>query len=146
MKKLVILILSYMLISGCTPGNNVPGSTLAGATAGGLAGGLLFHGSPAGIVGGALLGGIVGDAIGNQMDARDHAMMGNAIVSAPIRKTTQWTNDRTGTTYRVTPTRDYYSNDCYCREYTSKINVNGQWQTAYGRACKMPDGSWKIVS
>lgn len=34
----------------------------------------------------------------------------------------------------------------YCREYTKSVRINGQMQTAYGRACLQPDGDWKIVS
>lgn len=135
-----------LLLTGCTPGNNVPGSTVAGAVGGGLIGGLLFKGSPVGIIGGALLGGIVGNAIGNQMDANDRAYMMNAIEVAPIHETIVWTNEDTGVVYRVTPTRVYYYEGSYCREYTSRVYINGRWQTAYGRACRTPYGSWRIVS
>lgn len=133
-------------LSGCTPGNNVPGSTAAGAVAGGLAGGLLFNGSAAGIIGGALLGGIIGNVIGNQMDARDRAYMQNAIIVTPVHETVVWTNDDTHVVYRVTPTRNYYYEGNYCREYTTRVNINGQWRTAYGHACKMPNGTWRVVS
>lgn len=151
MKKIIILMTvavtsAGLVVSGCTPGNNVPGATAAGAVAGGLAGGLLFQGSAAGIIGGALLGGIIGNMVGNQMDARDRAYMQNAIIVTPLDETVVWTNEDTGVTYRVTPTRNYYSSGNYCREYTSRVYINGRWQTAYGRACKMPDGSWRIVS
>lgn len=151
MKKILILITvtvtsAGLAVSGCTPGQNVPGATAAGAVAGGLAGGLLFKGSAAGIIGGALLGGIIGNAIGNKMDARDRAYMQNAIIVTPVNETVVWTNEDTGVTYRVTPVRNYYSSGNYCREYTSRVYVNGQWQTAYGRACQMPDGSWRLMN
>lgn len=135
-----------LLTTGCTPGNNVPGSTAAGAVAGGLVGGLLFKGSAAGIIGGALLGGIIGNRIGNQMDARDRAYMQNAIIVTPIHETVVWTNVDTGVTYRVTPTDEYYSSGHYCRSYTTKVYMNGDWQTAYGRSCKMSDGTWRVVN
>jgi len=151
MKKITTLLAAGavsagLVVSGCTPGNNVPGSTAAGAVAGGLAGGLLFHGSAAGIIGGALLGGIVGNVIGNKMDQQDRANMQNAIIMTPVNETVVWTNEDTGVTYRVTPVRDYYSGSNYCREYTTRVNVNGRWQTAYGTVCKMPDGTWRVVS
>ena len=135
-----------LILSGCTPGQNVPGATAAGAVAGGLAGGLLFKGSAAGIIGGALLGGIIGNAIGNQMDARDRARMENVIIVTPVNETVVWTNEETGVTYRVTPIKNYYYEGNYCREYTSRVYVNGRWQTAYGRACRMPDGSWELMN
>lgn len=33
-----------------------------------------------------------------------------------------------------------------CREYTTTVIVGGQEQSAYGTACRQPDGSWKISS
>ncbi len=72
--------------------------------------------------------------------------MQNAIIVTPVHETVVWTNEETGVMYRVTPTRVYYYEGRYCREYTSRVYMNGQWRTAYGRACKMPDGSWRIVS
>ena len=150
MKKVITLTVvavtaAGLAVSGCTPGNNVPGSTAAGAVAGGLAGGLLFKGSAVGIIGGALLGGIIGNAIGNQMDARDRAYMQNAIIVTPVHETVVWTNEDTGVTYRVTPTRNYYYEGNYCREYTSRVYLNGRWQTAYGRTCRYPDNTWKVI-
>jgi surface antigen len=141
----VTITASGLMVAGCTPENNVPGATVAGAVAGGLVGGLIFKG-PAGVIGGALLGGIIGNAIGNQMDQQDRMRMEAAIVEIPVDETTTWTNVRTGVTYRVTPMREYYYLGDYCREYTSRVNVNGRWETAYGRACQMPDGTWKITS
>lgn len=32
-----------------------------------------------------------------------------------------------------------------CREYTVPITVGGRAETAYGKACRQPDGSWQIV-
>ena len=34
----------------------------------------------------------------------------------------------------------------YCREYQQTITVDGKTETAYGTACRQPDGSWKIVN
>lgn len=31
----------------------------------------------------------------------------------------------------------------YCREYTENITINGAPHTAYGTACRQPDGAWK---
>ena len=135
-----------LLLTGCTPGQNVPGATAAGAVAGGLAGGLLFKGSTAGIVGGALLGGIVGNVIGNQMDARDRANMQQAIVVVPVNQTTTWTNTQTGVTYRVTPVRVYRSSGYPCREYRTQVYVNGRWHTEYGRICRTPNATWRVVN
>lgn len=34
----------------------------------------------------------------------------------------------------------------YCREYTKNVNIGGKIQQAYGTACQLPDGTWKIMS
>ena len=31
-----------------------------------------------------------------------------------------------------------------CREYQTTITIGGKPQKAYGRACRQPDGTWKI--
>lgn len=33
----------------------------------------------------------------------------------------------------------------YCREYTHTVVVGGVRQSAYGHACREPDGSWQII-
>ncbi|HLO77684.1 MAG TPA: hypothetical protein VK196_14600 [Magnetospirillum sp.] len=33
----------------------------------------------------------------------------------------------------------------YCREYQTTVRVDGASQPAYGTACLMPDGQWRIV-
>lgn len=33
----------------------------------------------------------------------------------------------------------------YCREYQTTVMVGGAPQPAYGTACRMPDGTWRIV-
>ena len=32
-----------------------------------------------------------------------------------------------------------------CREYITTATVNGEQQQTYGRACRQPDGSWKLI-
>ena len=36
--------------------------------------------------------------------------------------------------------------ESYCREYQSTAKVDGKPAPSYGKACRQPDGSWKIVS
>lgn len=152
MKKLVAMVLIpgafALTLAGCTPGNNQAGATAAGAGLGAVAGGLLFHGDgqAAGIIGGAILGGIIGNRIGAHMDAQDKANMRSAIVNTPVNSQAQWTNNKTNVTYQVRPIRNYKSRGRYCREYQTRVKVGGKWKSAYGKACRKPDGSWHIVS
>ena len=135
-------------LAGCTPGHNIPGATAAGAAAGGLLGAAFFHGRGAwiGVLGGALVGGIVGNQIGKHMDRQDEINMQNAIVHTPVGEEATWTNDRTDITYNVRPVKNYHSKGRYCREYQTRVKIGDEWKDAYGKACRMPDGNWKVVN
>lgn len=133
-------------MTGCTPGNNTMGATGAGAIAGGLVGSAISSGSPYGIIGGALIGGLVGNQIGQAMDRQDQANMQNAVTSVPVGQQAQWTNTKTNTTYQVRPVKNYRAHNQYCREYQTTVTVGGEVKKAYGRACRQPDGSWKVIS
>jgi len=150
----MITVMAFEMV-GCTPGNNVPGSTAAGALAGGLIGNELFHGKNAfaGVLAGALVGGIVGNQIGEYMDRQDKINMQSAIVNTPVNQQASWTSDKAGpngqpVTYTVRPVRNYTSarTNEYCREYQTTVIVGNKPQQGYGKACRQPDGSWKIRS
>ncbi len=152
MKKIIISTVTATMLTlglaGCTPGYNTPGATAIGAAAGGLLGGAVFGGSGGavpGIIGGALLGGGLGYVIGRHMDRQDQANMQSAIINTPVNEQAEWTNQNSHVTYQVRPTRNYHSSGRYCREYQTRVKIGERWKTAYGRACRMPDGSWKIV-
>jgi len=123
---------------------------LGGAAAGGLIAAAVTK-SPAGIIGGALLGGLVGGAVGNYLDQRDRELQQQATMraleTAPSGNSIPWRNPNTGNSGSVTPVKTYQEpNGQYCREYQQVITVGGEKQMAYGTACRMPDGSWKITS
>ena len=151
MKKWTVLattaLCSAALVTGCTPGHNTTGSTLVGAGAGGLLGAVLFHGSGAwiGVAAGALVGAVLGNQVGKYMDRQDKLNMQHAISSVPVGEEATWTNDK-DVTYSVRPIKQYHKNHHYCREYQTRVKINGKWRSAYGKACRKPDGSWKIVS
>lgn len=151
MKKITTIGATLILatsLSGCTPGHNVPGATFAGATAGGLLGAAFFHGTGAwiGVLGGALIGGVVGNQIGQYMDRQDEINMQKAIVNTPVGKEATWTNQRRDITYTVRPIKNYRRKGRYCREYQTKVKIGGKLRKAYGKACRMPDGAWKVVN
>ena len=153
MKQLITYTCAAFLaaatMSGCTPGNNTGGATMTGAALGGLLGGALTGGDDkwAGALAGALVGGAIGNQIGKRMDAQDKKNMESAITTTPVGSQAQWTNQQTDITYKVTPTKQYKTaSNQYCREYTTSVKVDGQWQNAYGKACRQSDGSWKMVS
>lgn len=138
-------------LAGCGPQgmNNETGGALAGGVMGGILGGMLFHGDGqvAGVIGGTLLGGLLGSRVGAYMDRQDQINMQRAIIHTPVDQEATWTNKRRHATYTVTPLRNYHGkNGRYCREYQTTVTVNGKKQSAYGKACRQPDGSWHIVN
>lgn len=149
-KSLITLAMAGLFaLTACTEGNNTGGATVAGATAGALLGAAAFSGSDAwlGIVGSALVGGLAGYGIGKYMDRQDQANMATALSKTPQGKQATWTNPKSDITYTVVPKKNYHNSEGqYCREYQTTITVGGEEQKAYGRACRQPDGQWKIVS
>ncbi len=126
---------------------NIIGS-LGGAALGGIVGNQFGSGSgkglltAVGVVGGALAGGYVG----RQMDPADHACVGRTLEHTPTGQTVAWQNPQNGAQYRVTPTGNFQgSNGQPCRNFTTQAVIDGRNQDVAGTACRQPDGSWKTV-
>lgn len=124
----------------------------SGAVIGGILGSKVGKGSGAawGTGAGVLLGALLGSEIGASLDNADRAyaaQANNQALAAPIGESIAWNNPNSGNYGTITPTRDGYSQSGrYCREYQQTVNVGGRQQSAYGTACRQPDGSWEIVS
>ncbi len=96
------------------------------------------------IVGGTIIGIIVGGSIGRAMDQVDQNCVGQALEHAEDGQSITWTSSDQN--YQVTPTRTYRASDGRdCREYTTAARLGGRLQSVYGRACRLPDGSWQLV-
>src|SRR6267154_2987351 len=126
---------------------NIIGS-LGGAALGGIVGNQFGSGSgkglltAVGVVGGALAGGYVG----RQMDPADHACVGRTLESTPTGQTVAWHDPQNGAQYRVTPTGNFQGNNGQpCRNFTTQAVIDGRNQDVAGTACRQPDGSWKTV-
>ncbi len=126
---------------------NIIGS-LGGAALGGIVGNQFGSGSgkglltAVGVVGGALAGGYVG----RQMDPADHACVGRTLEHTPTGQTVAWHNPQNGAQYRVTPTGNFQGNNGQpCRNFTTQAVIDGRNQDVAGTACRQPDGSWKTV-
>jgi surface antigen len=123
--------------------------SLLGAAAGGLAGSQIGDGRSqlAAVAGGTLLGFLMGGTIGRNMDEVDQNCVGQVLEHAEDGQQIAWNNTQTGAQYQVVPTRTVQGSDGrYCREYTATSVVSGRDQQTYGRACRQPDGSWKLVN
>jgi surface antigen len=147
---LVFMLTSCATISDTTKDN--PKAVLGSLGGAGVGAGIaaLAGASPAWIVGAALMGGLLGGAIGHGLDNRDKEMAAKAARQAFENNRTgqasTWNNPDSGNSGSVTPTRTYQQGGTYCREYQQTITVGGEKKQAFGTACRQPDGSWKIQS
>ena len=141
-------------LAGCegNQGSKQNIGTLLGAVGGAVAGAQFGsgRGQLVGVAAGTLLGALVGSEIGKSLDRADHAAMDRAnqqATTAPIGQRIAWRNPDSGNSGVIVPTREGTSSAGeYCREYQQTVTVGGKTEQAFGRACRQPDGSWKVVN
>lgn len=147
----MIPLLAFSL-NACQASNQEVGTLLGaigGAVIGDAAGG---KGSNVlAIAVGALAGAWLGGELGKSLDRADRAYMRNstqyALESSRSGDTSQWVNPDSGHQGTVTPNPAYQDNaGRHCREFQQTVTIGGKTEEAYGTACRMPDGSWKIIS
>ncbi len=155
--KIIRLTMAAALILGlgaCTQdrGNKEIGGTLVGAAAGGLLGSQIGSGSGqlAATAAGVFIGGLIGSEVGRSLDKADQAYAAQTYQTTmetnKTGQTSTWVNPDSGHSGQYTPTKTYQTDTGnYCREFQQTITVGGKTETAYGTACRQPDGSWKIV-
>ena len=168
--KIVSVVAALGLTAACaqqggygTPSGGSAGNTggisksTGGAVLGGIGGavaGSAFGSGTGRLVGvgvGALLGSLLGSEIGKSLDRADQAAISQstnrALESQPSGQPVTWRNPDSGNYGTITPQPAVQApNGELCREFTQTINVGGKSEQGYGRACRQPDGSWKIVS
>ena len=120
-----------------------------GGVLGGLLGSQVGHkgtGKTVATIGGVLLGAMIGGGIGRSMDAADQECARQALEYAPDHTVVTWNNPDTQTGYEVTPVSTYRTaSGSYCRDYVTEAQVAGGSQQVRGKACRQPDGTWRIV-
>jgi surface antigen len=126
--------------------------TLGGAALGGVLGSKVGKGTGKGVaIGvGTLLGAAMGSSVGSSLDRADMQYYGQtsqrALETAQPGQALPWSNPQSGNSGSVTPYNYYQMSDgSYCREYSQTINVGGQIQKGFGKACRQADGTWRIV-
>jgi surface antigen len=157
--KSFLLFTFFGLLSACTLTSTTPSQqgpkqalgTVTGMVLGGkIANDLTEDSSKNNLwtLAGVTLGAFLGNEIGASMDKTDILMAQNArsyaLENNKINAQAVWNNPDSGNSGVIYPTRTYSRGDLPCREFTQEINIGGNIQTAYGKACRMADGSWQI--
>ncbi len=149
----IALAASLLLAASATDaGEKEIFGTLLGAGLGGLAGSQIGSGKGklAAVGAGVLLGGLLGREVGRSLDKADQAQAAQAAHQSleyePSGTTTSWVNPDSGHSGSYTPIRTYQTAQGKpCREYTTTVVIEGRTETAYGTACREPDGTWTLV-
>ena len=150
-KMMAALVLAGA-IAGCSGGEKEQAGTVIGAGLGALAGSQIGKGDGklVAVAVGTLAGAVLGSEVGKSLDRADRLAMErstqNALENNKTGKESVWRNPDSGNEGAVTPTRTYQTaSGQYCREYQQTIIVGGQTENGYGRACRQPDGTWRIA-
>src|SRR5262245_417630 len=157
MKGAAVVVLAAALMTGCeTVGETVKSNpkTTIGAAGGATVGGLIAaaaSANPAAIAASVVGGLLVGGLVGNLLDDRDKRLQAEAaakaLESAPTGQSVAWKNPDSGHSGTVTPTKTYQSaGGTYCRDYQATVEIEGKKERASGKACRQPDGTWRIAS
>lgn len=162
----IALFLTASMLSACAQPGGAPNSgimsggglnkqdvgTVAGAIGGGVIGNNIGSGKGRTVatIAGTLLGAAIGSNIGASLDKADlaayNAASQRALETAQPGQSLPWRNPQSGNYGSITPSNYYQMADgSYCREYSQTITVAGKQQQGYGKACRQPDGTWKIV-
>lgn len=148
MSKIALISLMSLSIISCTKEET---GTLLGAIGGAIIGGEVTGDNGVGVMMGAIAGGYAGRSIGSKLDEADQQKMYHttqgALETGVSGEASTWYNPDSGNRGTVTPQPAYQSTEGqYCREYQQSVTIGGEPETAYGTACRMPDGTWKIVN
>jgi len=162
MKKVTAIVLCVFTLSSCQEGQNEGMGTFLGMLGGAVIGSAIAgdgggrHGRRGGgnegaIIFGALAGAVIGNSIGRKLDEADRTRMYQAqhvaFENYPSGQRSNWYNPDTGNSgsYTPRPAQQERSGQ-YCREYQQTVTIGGKLEEAYGKACRQPDGNWKIVN
>ena len=149
--KVLAVMLASVLLAGCGQVAKEEAGAIIGAGLGGLAGSFIGDGGgklvAVGV--GTMLGAILGSEVGKSLDRADKLAMADAQHDAleygASGSTTAWQNPDSGNSGEVVPQPAYRQADgTYCREFQQTIIVGAEMVSAYGTACRMPDGTWKL--
>lgn len=154
--KTALILAGVLALTACEPGSKQGFGTLLGAIGGAAIGSALGDNGDGtthffAVAAGTLAGAAIGSSIGRSLDEADRWTMEQnrqiALESYPSGQTSTWYNPDTGNSGSYQPQPAYQdTTGAYCREYQQTITIGGKTEEAYGKACRQPDGTWKIVT
>lgn len=154
--KIAIIMAGALTLTACEPGSNEGFGTLMGALAGAAIGSAIGDNGDGtthffAVAAGTMAGAAIGSSIGRSLDEEDRRAMTHnrqlALETYTSGETSSWYNPDSGNSGSYQPQPAYQDRTgAYCREYQQTITVAGKTENAYGKACRQPDGSWKIIS
>lgn len=158
-KTFTPLVVMSILLGACSrtdQGTNEKVGSTTGAVLGAVIGSRIggsFDENSGRILGatlGALFGSIIGKEIAKTLSEADlqraNESAQDTMETADTGQTVKWDNPDSGNSGTYTPTSDVQQVDGEdCRDFESSVLIDGEQQVATGRACRQPDGSWKIV-
>ena len=151
MRTLVVMLAVVMLV-GCGQIAKEEVGAIIGAGLGGLAGSMIGDGGGqlVAVAVGTMLGAVMGSEVGKSLDKADRLAMAQAEQQAlefgVSGSSTPWNNPDSGNSGEIIPQRAYKQADgVFCREFQQVIMVGGEMESAYGTACRQPDGAWKLI-
>ena len=154
-KRLAAAVAIAASLGGCQNweyGEKQTAGTVIGGVGGAVLGSQIGHGSGrlVATAAGTLLGAWIGNEVGKSLDRADQqyaAQSANAALERyPDGQSASWKNPNSGHAGSTTPTRTYDAAQGPCREYQTSVVIDGRTQTAYGTACRQPDGTWRVAN
>jgi len=152
MKRLTILILLTIIVSGCSTNRSQVGAVLGGSTT--AASCAQYTTEPAAIALCTMGGAFIGANVMYRSDYDVHnAVFVDHLNNGPAGSSyTNWYNSDTGNSGIIKTYRSYVKGPIKCKDYDATIDITNQWpligiggvqrKMVFGTACQLPDGKW----
>ncbi|MGY8986426.1 MAG: RT0821/Lpp0805 family surface protein [Sphingomonadales bacterium] len=149
-----VIITSLMVLSlimtGCNHMGKNEGAGVFWGTILGVVVGEAVGGKGGGEVIGGIIGASIGGDIGRKLDDVDKIKFAQTRHMVLERYASgeegTWHNPDSGNSGIFVAKKAYQEDSRYCREFTQTVQISGKSEQAYGKACRMPDGTWHILN
>ena len=124
---------------------NVAAGTIFGAGAGGLIGSAGSHGNGGAVVGGAVLGGLLGNTVSKDIACEDQPTAFRTYsdgLNGDVGRRYDWNHGQSRGYFQ--PTREYQRQGVQCRDFTETTYRDGREMSHSGTACRANDGQWRF--